>query len=51
MQITTMLFGIPPEPESLDPEDLKKRFYERSRQWHPDRFSRAARPNSSRRWR
>lgn len=26
---------------SLDPDDLKKRFYERSRQWHPDRFSRA----------
>ncbi len=24
----------------LDPEDLKRRFYERSRQWHPDRFSR-----------
>ena len=27
---------------SLDPDDLKKRFYERSRQWHPDRFSRAS---------
>jgi molecular chaperone HscB len=27
---------------SLDPEDLKARFYERSRQWHPDRFSRAS---------
>jgi molecular chaperone HscB len=27
---------------SLDAEDLKKRFYERSRQWHPDRFSRAS---------
>ena len=26
----------------LDAEDLKKRFYERSRQWHPDRFSRAS---------
>ena len=26
---------------SLDADDLKKRFYERSRQWHPDRFSRA----------
>jgi molecular chaperone HscB len=25
---------------SLDAEDLKKRFYERSREWHPDRFSR-----------
>ena len=27
---------------SLDGDDLKKRFYERSRQWHPDRFSRAS---------
>lgn len=27
---------------SLDAEDLKKRFYERSREWHPDRFSRRA---------
>lgn len=27
---------------SLDMDDLKKRFYDRSRQWHPDRFSRAA---------
>ena len=27
---------------SLDMEDLKKRFYDRSRQWHPDRF--VARP-------
>jgi molecular chaperone HscB len=26
---------------ALDSEDLKKRFYDRSRQWHPDRFSRA----------
>lgn len=25
---------------SLDLDDLKKRFYERSRQWHPDRFTR-----------
>jgi molecular chaperone HscB len=25
----------------LDSEDLKRRFYERSRQWHPDRFGRA----------
>jgi molecular chaperone HscB len=33
------------EPKlALDPEDLKKRFYERSRQWHPDRFSRAGAP-------
>lgn len=31
------------EPKlALDPEDLKKRFYERSRLWHPDRFSRAS---------
>lgn len=27
---------------TLNPEDLKKRFYDRSRQWHPDRFSRAS---------
>ena len=27
---------------ALDAEDLKKRFYDRSRQWHPDRFSRAS---------
>jgi molecular chaperone HscB len=27
---------------SLDSEDLKKRFYERSRKWHPDKFSRAS---------
>jgi molecular chaperone HscB len=26
----------------LDAEDLKRRFYGRSRQWHPDRFSRAS---------
>jgi len=26
---------------ALDLEDLKKRFYDRSRQWHPDHFSRA----------
>ncbi len=26
---------------ALDSGDLKQRFYERSRQWHPDRFSRA----------
>ncbi len=25
---------------TLDLDDLKKRFYERSRQWHPDRYSR-----------
>ncbi|MBZ5632880.1 MAG: Fe-S protein assembly co-chaperone HscB [Acidobacteriia bacterium] len=30
------------EPKlALDLDDLKKRFYDRSRQWHPDRFSRA----------
>jgi molecular chaperone HscB len=30
------------EPKlALDLEDLQKRFYERSRQWHPDKFSRA----------
>jgi molecular chaperone HscB len=30
------------EPKlALDLDDLKKRFYERSRQWHPDRFTRA----------
>jgi molecular chaperone HscB len=27
---------------TLDADDLKSRFYERSRQWHPDRFSRAS---------
>ena len=27
---------------ALDPADLQKRFYERSRQWHPDRFTRAS---------
>jgi molecular chaperone HscB len=27
---------------TLDPQDLQKRFYERSRQWHPDRFARAS---------
>jgi molecular chaperone HscB len=31
------------EPKlTLDLDDLKKRFYERSRQWHPDRFARAS---------
>ena len=34
-------FGLEPAL-SLDAEELKKRFYERSRQWHPDRFSRAS---------
>jgi len=32
--------GLEPKLE-LDSDDLKKRFYERSRRWHPDRFSRA----------
>jgi molecular chaperone HscB len=37
------------EPKlSLDPDDLKKRFYERSRQWHPDRFSRASQEEQQR---
>ncbi|MDP8988734.1 MAG: Fe-S protein assembly co-chaperone HscB [Acidobacteriota bacterium] len=27
---------------ALDSEALKKQFYERSRQWHPDRFGRAS---------
>src|SRR5258705_5341848 len=27
---------------ALDADELKKHFYERSRQWHPDRFSRAS---------
>jgi molecular chaperone HscB len=31
------------EPKlALDSDDLKRRFYDRSRQWHPDRFSRAS---------
>ena len=31
------------EPKlGLDLDDLKQRFYDRSRQWHPDRFSRAS---------
>jgi molecular chaperone HscB len=34
-------FGIEPAL-ALDLEDVKKRFYERSRQWHPDKFSRAS---------
>jgi molecular chaperone HscB len=34
-------FGLEPAL-SLDAEDLKKRFYEQSRKWHPDRFSRAS---------
>ena len=34
-------FGLEPKL-AIDLEDLKKRFYERSRQWHPDKFSRAS---------
>jgi molecular chaperone HscB len=34
--------GLDPPRLGLDPDDLKKRFYERSRQWHPDRFSRSS---------
>lgn len=34
-------FGLEPAL-SLDADDLKKRFYERSRQWHPDKFSRGS---------
>jgi molecular chaperone HscB len=31
------------EPKlALDTDDLKRRFYERSRQWHPDRFARGS---------
>jgi molecular chaperone HscB len=33
--------GLEPKLD-LDLADLQKRFYERSRQWHPDRFSRAS---------
>src|SRR5690349_5024106 len=33
--------GIEPRL-TLDASDLQKRFYERSRQWHPDRFGRAS---------
>jgi molecular chaperone HscB len=32
-------FGLPPKLR-LDPESLQKRFYELSRNWHPDRFTR-----------
>ena len=33
-------FGLAPKL-ALDLDDLQKRFYERSRQWHPDKFTRA----------
>jgi len=39
--------GVEPKL-SLDVDDLKKRFYERSRQWHPDRFSRASQAEQQR---
>ncbi len=32
---------VPPRL-ALDPEDLKQRFYGKSRLWHPDRFARAS---------
>jgi len=34
-------FGLEPAL-ALDSDELKKRFYERSRLWHPDKFSRAS---------
>ncbi|SRR5579885_889230 len=34
------VLGLEPKL-ALDPDELKKRFYESSRQWHPDRFTRA----------
>jgi molecular chaperone HscB len=33
--------GVEPKL-SLDPDDLKKHFYDQSRQWHPDRFTRSS---------
>src|ERR1035438_5474544 len=33
------VLGLAPKL-SLDADDLKKRFYEHSREWHPDRFAR-----------
>jgi molecular chaperone HscB len=33
--------GVEPKL-ALDSEDLKRRFYDLSRQWHPDRFARAS---------
>ena len=36
------LFGIPRKLESRSATICKKRFYELSRQWHPDRFTRRA---------
>ena len=35
------VLGLEPKL-TLDPADLQKRFYARSRQWHPDKFSRAS---------
>lgn len=34
------VFELPPS-YALDPQDLERRYRERSRVWHPDRFSRA----------
>ena len=34
-------FGLPPNL-TVDLDDLKARFYKLSREWHPDRFSRAS---------
>ena len=33
--------GVEPKL-ALDPQDLQRRFYDLSRQWHPDRFARAS---------
>lgn len=40
-------FGLTPSL-SLDPEDLERRFYSRSRELHPDRFARASREEQQR---
>ena len=34
----------------IDADELQKRFYELSRQWHPDRFSRRPRKSRIKRW-
>ena len=34
-----LFFGLEPKL-TVDPDALQRRFYELSRQWHPDRFSR-----------
>ena len=38
----TVVFALREVVRRNHMEDLKKRFYDRSRQWHPDRFSRAS---------